>query len=255
MKTDMMRITGLVLTISMMGGAALAQTAPTVGPVATETAVQGANITLPPALKGLVFEKLTVTDGRRGDQVVDALYDGKPIRMILDQSGALRGVMVRDGAIPGKVLDAVLPQNLRQSPNMAEFAAISGVRIGEKGTGLRGTDAQGKEIKAAFSQDARLYRFSRDDEMEHDGDRHEKHGKKGHKDRHGKGKWGERGKHGKPLLDEDSLRRAAEQAGYTDLGEIVTEGPRHMIKAKNPQGEDVLVTIGPKGEVVRETAR
>lgn len=58
-----------------------------------------------------------------------------------------------------------------------------------------------------------------------------------------------------PPVDEAALRSAVEGAGYTELGDM-TPGDRGIaIEAMNPQGEEVVVTVTPSGEVVRETAR
>ncbi|WBU65231.1 hypothetical protein [Paracoccus aerodenitrificans] len=56
-------------------------------------------------------------------------------------------------------------------------------------------------------------------------------------------------------VDEAALRSAVEEAGYTELGTIRPEGPGATVEAVNPQGEEVVVTVSPEGEVVRETAR
>ena len=57
-------------------------------------------------------------------------------------------------------------------------------------------------------------------------------------------------------IDEASLRSADEAAGYTELGAIApTPGRGITIEALNPQGEEVVIVVSPKGEVMRESAR
>lgn len=57
-------------------------------------------------------------------------------------------------------------------------------------------------------------------------------------------------------IDEASLRSAVEAAGYTELGAIApTPGRGITIEALNPQGEEVVIVVSPKGEVMRESAR
>ena len=56
-------------------------------------------------------------------------------------------------------------------------------------------------------------------------------------------------------LDDAAVRSILTDGGYTELGEITRNGPRAEVAAKNPEGENVTVTISPRGVVVRELAR
>ena len=53
----------------------------------------------------------------------------------------------------------------------------------------------------------------------------------------------------------DAARQALTDAGYTDIGAVLSDGPRTLAEAVNRAGETVTVTLNPGGEVVRETAR
>lgn len=55
--------------------------------------------------------------------------------------------------------------------------------------------------------------------------------------------------------DRDRIRAALDEAGYTDVGQILRQGPVGVAQATNPEGERVLVEIGPDGEIVRELNR
>lgn len=56
-------------------------------------------------------------------------------------------------------------------------------------------------------------------------------------------------------LDDAAVRSILTDGGYTELGEITRNGPRAEVPAKNPEGENVTVTVSPRGVVVRELAR
>ena len=60
---------------------------------------------------------------------------------------------------------------------------------------------------------------------------------------------------GGPARDRDRIRAALDEAGYTDIGRILRQGPVGVAQATNPEGERVLVEIGPDGEIVRELNR
>ena len=88
---------------------------------------------------------------------------------------------------------------------------------------------------------------------EHDGMRG-KHGD--HGDREGRDPGREMAPEGMPpAIDESALRGTLESGGYTALAGMRPTRGGILIEATNPQGEEVLVTVTPEGEVVRETAR
>lgn len=65
-----------------------------------------------------------------------------------------------------------------------------------------------------------------------------------------------RGPDGAPApMDDAAVRSILTEGGYSDIGEITHDGPRTQAAAKNPEGENVWVTINPRGVVVRELAR
>ena len=60
---------------------------------------------------------------------------------------------------------------------------------------------------------------------------------------------------GMAQLDDDGVRSLLADGGYTGVGTITRNGPRTEAEAVNPEGENVTVTISPRGVVVRELAR
>lgn len=56
-------------------------------------------------------------------------------------------------------------------------------------------------------------------------------------------------------MDDAAVTSILTDGGYSNIGQITRDGPRIQAAAKNPEGEDVWVTINPRGVVVRELGR
>lgn len=203
---------------------------------------------------------------------------GKDIEARFDAEGKLIGAEVDDGALPDTIVQALLPQTVRDSETIGQFAQIEEIAQVRGVWLVKGEDADGKEMGAAFDQEGRLVRFGREGEHRGGPDgMHHGHGPKdgphgmGHKDRHGDGHRfeGRRGEHGErgargdrrgaeqsaPSFDPVAVNKTLSDAGYTGFGFMRQQGPDTVLEAVNPQGESVLLQLNDKGEVVRESAR
>lgn len=228
-------------------------------------------IELPQVLQGLNLSDVQVRKERRGVQKLrGTLEDGTVIRAFIDGGGTVRGAFAGGGkALPDALIEALIPEEVRAQEITGQFSTISAAFNGERGIKVGGSDAEGERIRAVFTQDGTLMRFGRGEDM-HGSERrgHDRRGKAADHHRHGKGDprhWersgkehhrghGPAGHHGAPLTD-DAARGAVSGAGYTDLGAITHKGPRTLVEATNPQGDQVQVELNPRGEVIRETAR
>ena len=83
-----------------------------------------------------------------------------------------------------------------------------------------------------------------------DGDRdHDRDGdRRGDRDRRGPASQGD------PLTP-DQVRASLTDAGYTEVAEILQQGPITIARATNPEGEPVLVEVGVDGKILRELNR
>ena len=279
-------VAGLALA-AMLGGAALAQTtapaapqaqttqtapAAPATPVPTTPAPNAAMTaeTLPEALRSLNLTELEIKRARQGGSRIEGdMADGTEIDAYVDDAGTLR--MIRaddDAALPESVTGAMIPQAVRDNAILSQFATVSAVGLRGDGTiMISGEDEAGEELRAGFNEDGTLMQFGRGDD---DRDRGERRGKgHGHGKDKGHGKGMEKGHGGDDrrgdmprgdgpqgaALTVDAARQALTDAGYTDIGAVLLDGPRTLAEAVNRAGETVTVTLNPRGEVVRETAR
>lgn len=112
---------------------------------------------------------------------------GATIADKFDRQNALIGVEVDEGAIPGELVAALLPQAVRDNEVIAQFGRIDeiGTRTGR--VEVEGRDATGEKMRADFDADGRVLRFGRDDRRGSRHDRAEEHrGDRGQGD-HGQG--------------------------------------------------------------------
>lgn len=236
-----------------------AQSAPQEAPAAT--------VTLPQALQEAGLTDVTSSPMRRGGgtRINGTLPDGTKIGAFVDASGALRGLRGQDdAALPAALVEALVPQNIRENPIYDQLGQLRGIFVNQDGIMLAGADAQDNRVRAAFSQDGTLIRFGRGEGGmrrgfgEHrdkaEGRRGWK-GDKGDRDRRGfrQERWEER--QGFRAIDEAALRQSLTDGGYSDVGTITRMGPRIAVEAVNPEGEAVSVELDPKGEVLREINR
>lgn len=204
-------ISALALS-ALLGGVALAQTAPATAPeapAATAPAPATAPVaitaeTLPAPLAALGLTDVEIETGKRGSKKVEGdLPDGTEIEAMIDWEGTLRHVEAEDdAALPPSLIEALIPATVRAQAIMADFATINEVGVMPMGVMVGGTDAAGEKLRAGFAQDGTLIRFGRGEMAEGHGKggKHGKHGKLGEgrgakgEGRHGKGEG--RGKHG-----------------------------------------------------------
>ncbi|PZO63183.1 MAG: hypothetical protein DI498_13935 [Paracoccus denitrificans] len=263
--------------------AAPAKTTPATPPAAaapTTAAPADANITkATAALTDLGLTDVEVTPHRKGQLRADAkLADGKEVRAGFDRDGVLRMLATDDDddALPAEIVNKLIPDAVRQSPIFPEFATVSRVGLGGKGLMIAGEDKSGEDLRAGFTPDGQLQRFGRgdDDRMRpgpkgdrDGGPKKERHGKHDHRGPggpgpDGRGPDGPRGPGGPGTpppppepLDEAAIEQVLTGAGYTEVDDIERDGPRTFVEAINQDGENVTVEIGPRGDIVRETAR
>lgn len=280
----------ILAIITGLGGAALAQTttetapAAPAAPAAPQAPVEITEDNLPEILRSLNLQDIDIDRDRRHTEVEGRLADGTQIEAKLDPSGELRKIEADDdAALPASVIEALVPEAVRGSDIFAQFAEIDEIGMPPAqsrmaGIMIEGTDANGEDLRAAFSEDGTMTRFGRGDDDDDDGGKRGKRGKRGdHGDRgdHGQmhgdrgemrgdmrgGQGGEggdmRGQDMQPpaLLDEAAVTTLMTEAGYADLGSITRDGPRMTVEAVNAAGENVTVELNPRGEIVRETAR
>ncbi|MCQ0969741.1 hypothetical protein MLD63_04780 [Paracoccus sp. TK19116] len=246
--------------------------------------------TLPDVLKALDLQNIDIDRERRGSEVEGTLPDGTDIEAKLDARGALREISGDDdAALPASVIEALVPQAVRAADLFAEFAEIDEIEMAPEDGPVQdmkisGRDGQGEKLRATFAEDGSLMRFGRgdDDDRGKRGPKHRgKHGPdhdhrdarrgddgpRGEDGRRGGPRWQdmrmEAGRADRPAPATDAPQAAAPaaamtvltDAGYTDLGNVRQDGPRVMVDATNAAGEPVTVELGPRGDVVRETAR
>lgn len=283
-------IAAIALT-SVLGTAVLAQDAAPAAPADTAATVQAPTAeTLPAPLAALNLTDVEIDATRRGGWKVEGdLPAGGEIDAFIDPTGTLRMVEADDdAALPQSVIDAMLPQAVRDNALLGEISVIGKLGVMDDMVMIAGRDADGEAVRAGFAQDGSLMRFGRGDD-DHRGMRREGRGGEGrggddharrggdHGERHGDG-------HGKRGGDRDGARRgggdgpsgqqrgdmggdrpapispdaaqqALEAAGYTDIANITRRAAGVTAEAVNQAGEAVTVRVNPKGEVVRETAR
>lgn len=227
------------------------------------------------ALTELGLTEIEVSPHRKGQLRAEAkLPDGKEVRAGFDRDGVLRMLATDDDddALPADILNKLVPDGVRQSPIFPEFATISRVGLGGKGLMIAGEDKSGEDLRAGFTPDGQLQRFGRgDDDRQRPGPKgdrdggpkKERHGKHDHRGPGGPGAdgHGPRGSGGpgappqSEALNEAAIEELLTGAGYTEVDDIERDGPRTFVEAVNRDGENVTVEIGPRGDIVRETAR
>ncbi|MCF3974511.1 hypothetical protein [Paracoccus salsus] len=270
MSRNILKISAATLAlVAGLGHAALAQ----------GTAPVTAADDLPAALRALNLEAVQIRQGPRGGRKIEGdLPGGGEIEALVNDRNDLVMVEVDDIAMPQPLLEALLPQTVRDNDILTQFAQIERVGGRDGRFMVSGEDADGTDLRAGFDQDGRLLRFGRDE------DDHGKRGKRGmggHREGRGgdhgawNGKGGDRqmrgvgdemrggpegrrspdGLRGMPPIDRQALNERLGGAGYTELAAPRPAGPRLLVDATNPAGEAVTLEVDPAGEVIRETAR
>ncbi|RDW14344.1 hypothetical protein DIE28_03490, partial [Paracoccus thiocyanatus] len=130
-----------------------------------------APVALPQALKDAGLGDVTSKRGPRGTtRLFGKLADGAQIDAMLDDKGQLRGVRARgDAPLPAGLVDALVPQAVRDSAVFGELGQLQAVFSGERGVMLAGQDGDKAKVRAAFAQDGTLLRFGRGDTDRGDG--------------------------------------------------------------------------------------
>lgn len=229
---------------------------------------------LPAMLQALNLQDVEVKQGPRGGRKIEGdLPGGGEIEAFVDAKGNVVMVEADDVDMPPSLLEALLPQAVRDNAMLSQFTEIERIGGFDGRVMISGEDASGEDVRAAFGEDGRLLRFGRgdDDDRRHGwreghrgddrgGDRGRMGGKDWHHGKEGPGR-GPRDEtrgpgHGMPPgLDTAALTGTLEAAGYSALGDARPAGPRLMLEATNPAGEPVMLEVDPAGEILRETAR
>lgn len=261
--------TAIIAVIASVGGGVMAQTVTQGDQPSASSSTEAAQPSMPPELEALNLENIESEIKRGGFREIEGrTSDGSEIEARVDSSGNLIEVEVDDGPMPQSLIEALLPQSIRDNEVIGQFSMIEEIGTRREMLGVKGEDAQGEDLFALFDQDGRLLRFGRDDD---------KRGGKGmHRDgRHGGPDHGhgDREKHmrqmAKQHADDDrgprrmprvefepsEVNTQLSDAGYGEFGFLHMKGPRILLDATNPQGEPVILELDPKGEIIRETAR
>ncbi|WCQ98221.1 hypothetical protein [Paracoccus aestuarii] len=171
-----------------------------------------------------------------------------------------------DAALSQPVIDAILPQAVRGNELLSQFARIERIRPARNGFELRGRDAEGARMRVHLDDAGGVMRFGREGERagrEGRGPRHDRAEGRGprHDRAEGRGPGGPRGpamgQFGAPMgqFDTVAANQRLSEAGYSDFGLMMPQGPRIILDATNPDGEAVRLELDPRGQLVRETAR
>ncbi|MBC9245752.1 hypothetical protein H4P12_03270 [Paracoccus sp. 11-3] len=220
--------------------------------------------------------------------------NGDDIEAAFDKENKLVKAEFDDAALPASVIEEMVPQSVREGDIFAQFAIVEEVGQRRDILIVKGDDADGKGMGAAFDQDGRVLRFGREGDRPRgprfgdDGPRGDDrggwgrhgpgdHGPDGHRgDKHGRNGHGPRGDDqrgdgsrddgprdndearmvpAQPSFDAVAVNKTLTEAGYSNFGFLRPQGNSVVIEATNPQGENVLLELGADGDVVRETAR
>lgn len=246
-----------ILSAPLTAGAQTAQPA-----ASDQTApAAAAQTAIPKALSDLGITDATVRGGDKGRWVEGKLPNGAAFQAKLSDGGQLRMMRRVDGSpLPQDIVDKLVPEAVRASPTFPEVGAIDWILHGDQFVMVGGRDSSGQIVRAGFSPDGTLQRFGRSDGKhgnEKGGRGWTRHGKdhRMHGQWHGKDRHKQHGDRMPMGLTDDAARGAVTGAGYTKAGAITHQGPRTMVEAVNPNGEDVNVELGPRGDVIRETVR
>lgn len=231
--------------------------------IGASAVAQTAEVKLPAELEALNLSDVKTDEKRHGfTEVEGRTADGLEIEAMLDPEGKLLGVEVDDGPLPQGLIDALLPQSVRDNELLTQFATIDSVKKRRDALGIEGEDSAGEDLYALFDQDGRMLRFGRDDDNHmrrkkpHGGTMPHGHGPDGEKGEFHRGGHGPKGMmHPEPEFEATEVNKKLTEAGYRDFGFMRIQGPRVTLEATNPQGEPVTLELDPKGEVIRETAR
>ncbi|MGR3197979.1 MAG: hypothetical protein ACU0DM_04480, partial [Paracoccus sp. (in: a-proteobacteria)] len=163
------------------------------------------------------------------------------------------------GVLPQSIVEALLPQPVRDTQILSEFGMIEEIRTRDGRFDVKGEDADGVDLRASFDEAGNVLRFGRDDD-----DRRGGRGGPGRHGEHGHGRPGKGDRDDGPRasmqdaaqsIDTVAVNRRLSEAGYGQFGLLRQDGPRLLLDATNPDGEAVTLEFDPQGEVVRETAR
>lgn len=266
-----------VALAALLGSVALAQDATPDSPEAEAPAAAASD--LPEMLSGLNLSDVEVRDGRRGGRRIEGdLPGGGEIEAMIGPDGNVMMVEADDAAVPQSLIDAMIPQALRDGDTLSQFAVIDRIGSFEGRIMVGGEDADGEDLRAGFDADGRLMRFGRgDDDRDmreragreragRDDDRRDSRrdmrGEKAHDWRApelGHMMAPERGAGPRPgdmpRVDIAELTETLIGAGYSGISSPRPAGPRLAIDATNPAGEPVTLEVDPAGEVLREIAR
>lgn len=241
--------------------------------IATTTGAfaQTTPVELPALLQGLDLQQVELDSKSDGQSEYEGrLPDGTKIEATFDMAGNLIEVEADDAALPQSIVDAILPQAVRGTDIIAQFAMIDEIKVGNDSFEIKGEGASGDDMRAQFDAEGGILRFGRDGDDRRGGQRHGRGGDHEGRDRSEmrdemrermRGEGGPRqGQGGRPqapapAFDTVAANRQLTEAGYGAFGLMRQEGPRILLDATNPDGETVTLELDRDGVLVRETAR
>lgn len=88
--------------------------------------------------------------------------NGEDVEAAFNEENELVKAEFEDTALPASVIDALVPQSVRDGDIFAQFATVEEVGQMRDILMVKGQDADGKGMGAAFDQDGRVLRFGRE---------------------------------------------------------------------------------------------
>lgn len=203
-----------------LGGAAMAQT------VTQDTPAATAAEALPEALGALNLQGIETETKRGGLREIEGrTADGVKIEAKIDMNGEIVEVEADDGALPQSLIEALLPQAIRDHAAMAQFATIDEIKRHRGFVEVKGDQANGEDVEARFDAQNALIGIEVDDAAL------------------------------PAALIETILPPAVRDsqvlAQFATIDEIRTRGGAFLIEGEDSAGEDMRAALDAEGRVVR----
>ncbi len=179
---------------------------------------------LPAALRDLgLTDILAKVDDDQDMDIYARMPDGGWVYIETDGRDQRIEEVKTDGtAMPANMIEALLPEQVRSAPRVAELDRIVEIELDDDGEiEIKGIAADGMRVEIEFNRAGQLddIKLSRDDRRS---------------------------------LTVDAARDALGALGYTDIGYIDRSGRHVTAMALNPDGEQVEVRLDDAGRVERE---
>lgn len=154
------KLTSTAALIALIAGLA--------GPVMAQDAAAPQSDTaaadLPAPLAALNLNKLRSETGRDGIREIEGFTaDGVEIEVKIDMAGNLIKVEAEDGALPAALIEALLPQAVRDHEATGLFVRIDEIRQHGGFLRIEGRQAGGEDVEAVFDAEGRLIGLELDD--------------------------------------------------------------------------------------------